>query len=123
MKIDDFPFDEIAEQANSDEELIDLIYGYTDSDSVTNQVLLVYYRLGVIDSNIIRGHDNARHWLIHGVHHREDGPAIIDGDGAKYWYINDRLHREDGPAIIHPNGPNQWYIKGGQLTEEEFNAR
>ena len=100
MKIDDFPFDEIAEQANSDEELIDLIHDCTNDGWVTNQVLLAYYRLGVIDSNIIRGDDNCRRWLIHGVCHREDGPAIIDGDGTKYYYINDK-----------------------QLTEEEFNAR
>jgi hypothetical protein len=53
-----------------------------------------------------------------GLHHRENGPAIITYDGTKMWYINGKLHREDGPAYENYNSYNAWWINGERHRED-----
>ena len=43
-------------------------------------------------------------WWIHGVRHREDGPAKICQNGSRLWFYNGVLHRIDGPAVEINNG-------------------
>lgn len=57
-----------------------------------------------------------KEWLLNGVYHRENGPAIDRKNGLKCWCKYGKLHREDGPAIIFPNGHKQWFIHGNKLT-------
>ena len=57
-----------------------------------------------------------KRWLINGVLHREDGPAIEYQHGEKHWYVYGNLHRIDGPAIEYPNESDQWYFCGLRVT-------
>ena len=65
-------------------------------------------------------------WVVHGIYHREDGPAYIryDKNGEiveKRWFWNSKLNREDGPAVIYyRNGKaveKEWWIKGRRLKK------
>ena len=51
-------------------------------------------------------------WIVNGLIHREDGPAIEYSNGTKEWYINGKRHRLDGPAIEYANGSKLWYPNG-----------
>lgn len=43
-----------------------------------------------MNSECIIDDEGAKHWMVGGKHHREDGPALEFVDGTKYWYINDQ---------------------------------
>jgi hypothetical protein len=45
-----------------------------------------------------------------GVHHCDDGPAIIWSNGYRRWYLNGRLHRTDGPASLYADGTKGWWL-------------
>ena len=62
--------------------------------------------------------DGNKCWLLNGLYHREDGPAIECANGDKEWYLNGKSHREDGPAIEYANGDKEWYLNDEILTEE-----
>lgn len=51
-------------------------------------------------------------WYVDGIHHREDGPAIIDTDGTEYWIRHNNFHRVDGPAFCDPRGHREFYLNG-----------
>jgi hypothetical protein len=59
-------------------------------------------------------------WMLNGLLHREDGPAVISPSGYQAWYLHDQLHREDGPAVVFPNGSRFWYLNGMELDEQEI---
>jgi len=44
----------------------------------------------------------------------------IDEDGTKRWLLNGLLHREDGPAIELASGYMRWYINGCPYSKEEY---
>ena len=67
--------------------------------------------------------DGSKCWLLRGLIHREDGPAIEYPDGTKRWLLRGLLHREDGPAIEWAGGDKSWYLDGEQVTEEEHKRR
>lgn len=53
-------------------------------------------------------------WYVHGVLHREGGPAEVNRrDGQEKWYRNGVLHREDGPAFISTE-VKAWYKDGNR---------
>lgn len=56
-------------------------------------------------------------WALYGKRHRTDGPAI-DSPEEKKWYINGLLHRDNGPAVVHINGTQLWY-QNGKLHRED----
>jgi hypothetical protein len=57
--------------------------------------------------------DSLTEWRIHGVLHREGGPAkIVKQTGTKYYYRHGFLHRHDGPAVIHANGKEEYFVEG-----------
>jgi len=60
-----------------------------------------------------------KYWVLNGVRHRTDGPAVEYADGTKYWWLNDELHRTDGPAIEYANGTKEWYLNGEQVEMED----
>ena len=60
-------------------------------------------------------------WLLWGVSHRENGPAIVWAEGTKSWWINGKRHRKDGPAIERQSGSKEWYLYDKKYTEKEFN--
>ena len=64
-------------------------------------------------------HNGAREWLLDGIRHREDGPAIEYANGDRYWYLNGNLHREDGPAVEYASGVREWWLNGKRVTEED----
>ena len=52
-----------------------------------------------------------KYWILNGLFHREDGPAIEYVSGSKKWYLNGKRHRVDGPAIEWADGTKEWYYK------------
>lgn len=56
-------------------------------------------------------------WYIHGQLHREDGPAVTYYLlGIREWYKDDVLHREDGPAYENDKWDRRaWYLFGEEL--------
>ena len=62
--------------------------------------------------------DGTKVWLINGIYHRDDGPAVEWPDGEKQWFINGERHREDGPAIEGANGTKIWCVNGNEITYE-----
>lgn len=56
--------------------------------------------------------DGTKQWLLYGVLHRDDGPAVEFPTGEQWWFQYGKEHRDDGPAIIRPNGSNQWFRDG-----------
>ena len=64
------------------------------------------------------GRDGATFWYLHGVIHRDDGPAIEFSTGEKWWFQFGKEHREDGPAIERPDGSKQWFRDGKHHRED-----
>ena len=62
--------------------------------------------------------DGTKRWLLNGIRHREDGPAIEYADGSKVWFLHGKLHREDGPAIEYPDGRKEWYLHNKRHHED-----
>lgn len=60
-----------------------------------------------------------RRWHLHGVLHRDDGPAVIHKEGAHEWWHHGLQHREDGPAVEVPNGTCRWWWYGVRLTSDQ----
>ena len=56
---------------------------------------------------IIEDADGTKRWILNGVPHRLDGPAIERSDGSKEWFLNGEQHREGGPARELANGTKQ----------------
>jgi hypothetical protein len=61
-----------------------------------------------------------KQWVLNGLYHREDGPAVEYKNGDKAWYLNGIYHREDGPAIIHPNGEKEWWFNDYKMSKAEW---
>jgi len=57
-----------------------------------------------------------KEWWLNGKQHRIDGPAVEYSDGSKAWYLNGELHRTDGPAIEYSNGMKEWWLNDRQVT-------
>ncbi len=47
-----------------------------------------------------------------GCYHMIDGPAVIYDFGGKEYYVHGVQHREDGPAEENPSGDNSWWYNG-----------
>ena len=90
---------------------------------------------------------NGRHqeWWIHGLRHRDNGPAVEYSDGSQeYWlygmkhrvnkpaiilkdqgfnvgfytteyWFYGRLHREEGPAVLKSDGSQEFWIHGKRI--------
>lgn len=56
--------------------------------------------------------DGTKLWYLHGVLHRDDGPAVERPDGEKWWFQYGKEHRDDGPAIERADGTKQWFRDG-----------
>jgi hypothetical protein len=64
------------------------------------------------DGPALEGASGTKAWWLHGKRHRVDGPAIEWADGAKSWWLNGKLHRTDGPALERANGDKEWWVDG-----------
>lgn len=58
------------------------------------------------------GKDGATFWYLHGVVHRDDGPAVEYPNGEKWWFQFGKQHRDNGPAIERSDGTKSWYRNG-----------
>jgi hypothetical protein len=67
-------------------------------------------------ANPVTDLDGSKRWLLNGVRHRTDGPAIEYPDGGKTWWVNGKLHRTDGPAVECADGEDFWYSHGQEYT-------
>ncbi len=60
-------------------------------------------------------------YVIDGMSHRENEPAIINNDGGfTCWQKYDEYHRLDGPAVEKANGFKEYWIKGKNYYEKEY---
>lgn len=75
----------------------------------------MYHR---IDGPAIEYSDGTRHWYVNGVPSRVDGPAIEDASGNKYWYLNGVPHRIGGPAVEEADGHKVWILNGNCHRED-----
>ena len=90
----------------------------TDVDG--NKVWLLNGVLHREDGPAIEYSDGETRWCLNGKRHREDGPAVEYADGDKDWYLNGQLHREDGPACEYIDGDKEWYLNGIPADPEEI---
>lgn len=67
-------------------------------------------------------HQGQKEWWLHGVRHRQGGPAIEHLSGYQAYYQNGKLHRTDGPARIFPDGSSEYYLEG-ELQQDERGER
>ena len=58
------------------------------------------------------------HYAVHGVTHREDGPAVLS-NGRLEWHDQGLLHRTDGPAIRSSNGISEHYVDGEKVERSK----
>lgn len=58
------------------------------------------------------GHYDEVWWYRFGKIHREDGPAIELADGSKKWFCDGKPHREDGPAVERADGSKEYWLDG-----------
>ena len=59
-----------------------------------------------------------KEWRLHGIMHREDGPAVERANGDKFWYHHGALHREDAPAAEYADGGKEWFLHGIMHRED-----
>lgn len=57
-------------------------------------------------------------YMLFGLVHREDGPAMICNNGDKIWYWMGKKHRDNAPAVIMNNGNKFWYQNGKKHRED-----
>jgi hypothetical protein len=67
--------------------------------------------------------NGTKEWLLNGILHREDGPAVEKANGDKVWYLNGKLHREDGPAVEWASGDKTWFLNDEKTTALEVFKR
>ncbi len=59
-------------------------------------------------------------YMVNGVVHRHNGPAMYIGDECERYYINGKLHREDGPAVRHKDGNMEYWFNNIRYTDKTF---
>jgi hypothetical protein len=75
-------------------------------------------------TGIVEISNGTKFWLVNGLPHRLDGPAVELVSGEQNWYKEEKLHRLDGPAVIYPDGSKEFWIEGKWYSEEEdFNKK
>ena len=62
-------------------------------------------------------------WWRNGLRHRIDGPAMTWPNGKSEYWVNGRLHRPDGPAIIYEDETYEWWLDGKQLDEDLYRIK
>ena len=65
--------------------------------------------------------DGSELWILDGVQHREDGPAVtwlMDGGWCYEWWLHGKRHRLDGPAVESPDGSKSWWVNGERVSRE-----
>jgi len=75
------------------------------------------------DGPAIEYANGTKEWFLNGKRHREDGPAIERANGDKVWFLNNKLHREDGPAVERANGFKEWWLNDKEATALEVFKR
>lgn len=57
-------------------------------------------------------------WYVHGMRHREGGPAYIETEECyKSWYHYGKRHRIDGPAIMDVDNRFEWWLCGKRYSK------
>jgi len=70
------------------------------------------------DGPAVEWASGVRKWYLNGLCHREDGPAVEWADGTRKWYLNGQFHRADGPAIERADGSRLWFLNGQAHRED-----
>jgi len=47
----------------------------------------------------------------------------VDGFGTKRWVLNGLFHRTDGPAIENKEGAKFWFLYGVHLSEQQWQCK
>jgi hypothetical protein len=62
--------------------------------------------------------DGTRYWLLDGLLHRCEGPAVERPDGSLEWWRHGQLHNDNGPAVIRADGTLEWWKEGRQIVDK-----
>ena len=73
-----------------------------------------------LDGPAVEWANGDKSWWVDGKRHRLDGPAIERTDGSKEWWVDGKRHRLDGPAIERTDGSKEWWVDGNNLSEKDF---
>lgn len=65
-----------------------------------------------LQGGTIQEQDGYTEWIMNGLRHRENGPALESSLGGSSWYRLGDLHRSDGPAIQKDDGTLEWFVYG-----------
>lgn len=76
--------------------------------------ILELYVENVRAPQMIAFEDGSKRWLVNGMYHRQDGPAIERPDGEKMWVFLGMVHRLDGAAVEKADGSKEWWVSGRQ---------
>ena len=61
---------------------------------------------------------------LYGVLHREDDPAVEYPNGNEEWLIDGLYHRLDGPALVSSKiAADEWWVDSDILTTFNFNEK
>lgn len=95
-------------------------YDYSIADEFGNRKWLLNGLLHRIDGPAIDCKGGKKEWWLNGLRHRTDGPAMKWSSGKQEWWFNGVLHRENGPAITYEDGSTEWWIDGKQYNEDLY---
>ena len=63
---------------------------------------------------------NSKYYLVNGIYHRDEGPALISKDGGKIYFKHGKQHRLEGPAVVFTfNKLNYQYMINGKEIHKE----
>ena len=95
-------------------------YDYSIADEFGNRKWLLNGLLHRIDGPAIDCKGGKKEWWVSGLRHRTDGPAMKWSSGKQEWWFNGVLHRENGPAITYEDGSTEWWLNGKQYNEDLY---
>lgn len=95
-------------------------YDYSIADEFGNRKWLLNGLLHRIDGPAIDCKGGKKEWWLNGLRHRTDGPAMKWSSGKQEWWFNGVLHRENGPAITYEDGSTEWWLNGKQYNEDLY---
>ena len=91
-------------------------YDYSITDDFGNHKWILNGLLHRADGPAIDCKDGKIEWWLNGLRHRANAPAMEWPNCKKEWWFNGVLHRENGPAITYEDGSTEWWLDGKQYN-------
>lgn len=91
-------------------------YDYSITDDFGNHKWILNGLLHRADGPAIDCKDGKIEWWLNGLRHRAIAPAMEWPNGKQEWWFNGVLHRKNGPAITYEDGAYEWWVDGKQYN-------